>query len=183
MISLRTLLEQQSQYHLYVDMDGVLTDFDKGYEQLTGLHTKHADVQDRVSFWEKLRTSLEEKGMSEQEFWATLPPSEGAFELWDAVKQYNPTILTSPSRNPESRVGKKEWVINNLSTNPPISFRFSGNKHEEMSGDDEEKRKRSILIDDYWKNLVGWKKNNGIGITHRASSYQDTLDQLKKLGL
>ena len=52
-----------------------------------------------------------------------------------------------------------------------------------MKGDDEEIRKRSILIDDYWKNLVGWKKNNGIGITHRASSYQDTLDKLKKLGL
>ena len=35
----------QSQYEIYCDMDGVLVDFDKGYQSLTGKETNHVDVQ------------------------------------------------------------------------------------------------------------------------------------------
>ncbi len=53
------------KYLIFCDMDGVLVDFDKGYEELTGKSTKHHDVQDKNDFWRLLDKSLEEKGLEE----------------------------------------------------------------------------------------------------------------------
>jgi Fe-S-cluster formation regulator IscX/YfhJ len=33
------------KYIIFCDMDGVLVDFDKGYEDMTGKHTKHVELQ------------------------------------------------------------------------------------------------------------------------------------------
>ena len=51
----------QSQYKIYCDMDGVLVDFDKGYQELTGKPTHHADVQVQSAFWDTFRNGLENK--------------------------------------------------------------------------------------------------------------------------
>jgi hypothetical protein len=68
MISLRALLEQDKpKYTLFVDMDGVLVDFDKGYKDLTGVSTHHADAQGRDEFWNLYRNSLEQKNIPEKE--------------------------------------------------------------------------------------------------------------------
>jgi hypothetical protein len=62
MISLRALLEQDKpKYTLFVDMDGVLVDFDKGYKDLTGVATHHADAQGRDEFWNLYRNKSRTK--------------------------------------------------------------------------------------------------------------------------
>ncbi len=48
--------------------------------------------------------------MSEYEYWAGLDWEKGGPMLWNYIKSYNPYILTSPSLNPESREGKRDWV-------------------------------------------------------------------------
>ena len=109
MISLKKIYEEiKPKYIIFCDMDGVLVDFDKGYEDLTGIHTKHADVQDRSTFWDTFNSSLKKKGMSEYEYWANLDWEKGGPMLWHYIKPYNPYILTSPSLNPESREGKRD---------------------------------------------------------------------------
>ncbi len=51
MILLKALLEQDNpKYTLFVDMDGVLVDFEKGYEQLTGVSTQQSNEQVKMSF-------------------------------------------------------------------------------------------------------------------------------------
>ena len=43
--------QSSPQYKIYCDMDGVLVDFDRGYKELTGKETHHADVQGTTEFW------------------------------------------------------------------------------------------------------------------------------------
>jgi hypothetical protein len=165
--------KEKSKYIIFCDMDGVLVDFDKGYEDLTGLHTKHADVQDSNDFWNKFKSSLAEKNMEEYDYWANLEWMSDGQELWNYIKQYNPYVLTAPSRDPGSKLGKKEWV-QRLDNMKNIYFRAAQNKSD-FSG------RNRILIDDRADTIEKWNKAGGIGILH--TSTQDTIEQLKKLGL
>ena len=56
MIKLTDLLKEveEQKYTIYCDMDGVLADFDKGYEDLTGMTTKEADAKGPEFFWEPI---------------------------------------------------------------------------------------------------------------------------------
>ena len=165
--------KEKSKYLIFCDMDGVLVDFDKGYEDLTGLHTKHVDVQDSNDFWNKFKSSLAEKGMEEYDYWSNLEWMPDGQELWNYIKSYNPYVLTAPSRDPGSKLGKKEWV-QRLDNMKNIYFRSAAFKSD-FSG------RNRILIDDRADTIEKWNKAGGIGILH--TSAQNTIKQLKKLGL
>ena len=165
--------KEKSKYRIFCDMDGVLVDFDKGYEDLTGLHTKHVDVQDSNDFWNKFREGLKEKNIGEFEYWSRLDWMPDGKELWNYIKQYNPYVLTAPSRDPQSREGKRAWA-ERLDNMKNIYFKAAAFKSEYAAPN-------RILIDDRADTIDRWKKNGGIGILH--TSTQDTIEQLKKLGL
>ena len=186
MIKLTDLLKEveEQKYTIYCDMDGVLVDFDKGYANITGIETHHANLQGNRKFWDILRKKLEEKEISEKEFWATLPKKTGCDELWSYISQYNCYILTAPSTSPESREGKIEWVKNNLSPQPiEIIFKNSGEKHEVLNDKTEEEKQKSILIDDFYKkNVKPFKDNGGYSIYYSSNMTASTvIKQLKKL--
>jgi 5'(3')-deoxyribonucleotidase len=161
------------KYIIFCDMDGVLVDFDKGYEELTGKSTKHVDSQDRDGFWNLFNNSLEEKGISEYQYWADLDWQPGGQELWNYIKQYTPYILTAPTYNPESKQGKREWV-QRLDGMKNIYFKPARFK-QELSG------KNRILIDDRADTINNWNTSGGIGILHTSAA--NTIEQLKQLGL
>jgi 5'(3')-deoxyribonucleotidase len=161
------------KYTIFCDMDGVLVDFDKGYKDLTGIATHHADTQGRDEFWNLFKRSLEEKGMSEYEYWANLDWQPGGKELWSYIKKYNPYILTAPSLNPESREAKSDWV-QRLDGMKKIYFKPAKFKSD-FSG------KNRILIDDRKDTIDRWNAAGGIGILH--TSAEDTIKQLQNLGL
>jgi nicotinamide mononucleotide adenylyltransferase len=165
--------KEKSKYTIFCDMDGVLVDFDKGYEDLTGLHTKHADVQDNKVFWNKFKQSLGDKNMTEYDYWAKLDWMPDGKELWKYIKQYNPYILTAPSLNPESKEGKKAWVTR-LDNMKNIYFRPAQYKSDFSN-------ENRILIDDRADTIERWNAKGGIGILHTSAA--DTIKQLKKLGL
>jgi hypothetical protein len=161
------------KYIIFCDMDGVLVDFDKGYEDLTGKHTKHVDLQDKNEFWGLLAHSLNKKGLTEYDYWVNLEWMPDGKELWNYIKPYSPYILTAPSRNPESKIAKREWV-ERLDGMKNIYFRKASLKPE-FSG------KNRILIDDRADTIDVWKSKGGIGIYHTSSL--NTIKQLKDLGL
>ena len=171
----KVMNEQQTtnKYRIFCDMDGVLVDFDKGYEDLTGLHTKHVDVQDSNEFWNKFREGLKEKNIGELEYWSRLDWMSDGKELWNYIKQYNPYVLTAPSRDPQSREGKRAWV-ERLDNMKNIYFKAAAFKSEYAAPN-------RILIDDRADTIEKWNKNGGIGILHTSTS--NTIEQLKKLGL
>jgi hypothetical protein len=171
-----TVMNEQKEklkFIIFCDMDGVLVDFEKGYEELTGLNTKHVDVQDSNDFWNKFKSSLAEKNMKEYDYWVNLKWMPDGEQLWNYIKSYNPYILTAPSRDPGSKLGKKEWV-EQLDNMKNIYFRAAQNKPD-FSG------KNRILIDDRADTIEKWNSKGGIGILH--TSTENTIEQLKKLGL
>jgi hypothetical protein len=162
------------KYLIFCDMDGVLVDFDKGYQELTGKSTNHKDVQDKNEFWALLGNSLKEKDLEEYDYWVNLPWMPDGKMLWNHIKGYNPYVLTAPSRDPGSKIAKREWVERELPEAKNVYFRRAALKPE-FSG------KNRILIDDREDTIAGWIANGGIGIHHTSAA--NTIQQLKDLGI
>ena len=93
-------------------------------------------------------------------------------ELWNFIKPLNPTLLSSPSRNNESRLGKRLWVRNHIpGTKLILAFRVNKKQYSQRN---------SILIDDMPRTIEEWKAEGGIGILHTSAA--STIEQLKQLG-
>jgi len=150
--SLDQLIKQSDiKYKIWVDMDGVLVDFEKGFKKLTGIAPK--DYEEKYST-EKFWSIID----NEPNFWVNLEWMPKGRELWSYVKEFNPIILTTPSRtNREScQQQKKSWVRKHLGDYP---VKFSFNKGEYADED-------SILIDDMEHNIESWEEHDGIAILH-----------------
>jgi hypothetical protein len=160
--------QQIQQYQIYCDMDGVLTDFEARFEYFSGENPK--EYQQRYGdkkFWDLIDVKV---GVG---FWAGMKWMSDGKQLWKYIQQYNPILLSAPSKNNVSRLGKRVWVKNNLAGTKLILSSASTKK--QYSG------KNHILIDDRADNIQGWISEGGIGILH--TSTENTIQQLKKLGL
>ena len=163
----RGLQEQEDpKYKIYVDMDGVLVDFDGGYEKLTGMTTREADEKGPEFFWKPI-------SKAGAKWWITLNWMSDGKQLWDYVKKYNPELLSAPSREEASKMGKRIWVKREL-PGAKLILRSADKKQEFASP-------TSILIDDREKNIEQWEAAGGIGILHTDAS--STIKKLKELGL
>ena len=163
----RGLQEQEDpKYKIYVDMDGVLVDFDGGYEKLTGMTTREADKKGPEFFWKPI-------SKAGAKWWITLNWMPDGKQLWDYVKKYNPELLSAPSREEASKMGKRIWVKREL-PGAKLILRSADKKQEFASP-------TSILIDDREKNIEQWKAAGGIGILHTDAT--STIKKLKELGL
>jgi hypothetical protein len=154
----------KGDYKIYCDMDGVLVDFDKGYKDLTG--TEASFDTDPKQFWEPISKA----GAA---FWIKLKWMPDGKQLWDYIKQYNPDLLSAPSREESSKIGKRVWVKREL-PGVKLILRSADRKQEFATPN-------SILIDDRADNIQRWKDAGGIGIVHTSAA--DTIQQLKDLGL
>lgn len=146
-------------------MDGVLVDFDKGYTELTGMTPKKAEnILSPKEFWAPISAAG-------AKYWSDLSWMMDGKQLWEYIKQYNPAILTSPSRDKTSIIGKAKWCAVNI---PGYKVFYSQNKHRYATPE-------SILIDDKEKNIENWERAGGIGILHKSAA--TTIKDLKKLEL
>jgi cytidyltransferase-like protein len=160
------MIEKKNEYKIYCDMDGVIVDFEDGYERLTGKDIKGNHIKGDGDFWQPITDA----GVK---FWAGLKWMPDGKELWSYIKSYNPEILSAPSREESSKIGKHVWIKNNI---PGIKLILrSANRKQELA------ESNAILIDDRKDNIEQWINAGGIGILH--TSADDTITQLKKLGL
>ena len=168
--TLLDLYEAIKPYTIYCDMDGVLCDFDQGYEKLTGESTDEANAKGKSYFWKLFRESV---GKNEKDFWANLPWQPGGEELWTFISPYNPNILSSPAINfskpqdqqldpnyNEAIIGKKEWINKNLYNVGKEIFVPASQKVDSVAPN-------HILIDDMKKNTDAWEAAGGIAILHK----------------
>jgi len=84
-----------------------------------------------------------------------------------------PIILSAPSRDKSSRLGKALWVRNKI-PGTKLLLRYAKLKQQLATP-------TSILIDDRADNINQWEAAGGIGILHTSAS--NTIEQLKKLKL
>ena len=155
----------EKKYHIYCDMDGVLVDFDKGYEKLTGKDIKGQHFEGS-SFWDPINKAG-------RKFWTDLEWKSDGHKLWNYIKKYKPKLLSAPSRSDDSRIGKHEWVEREL-FGVPLLLRSAKHKKDFANPN-------SILIDDRIDNIQSWIEAGGIGIHHVSTD--KTITELKKLGL
>jgi hypothetical protein len=153
---------------IYVDMDGVLTDFKQAVTNLgvaEGLK-KDAPKEDKDAMY----GAITDAGTN---FWTNMYWCQGAKEMWDYLKQFNPTILSSPGTEGKFKEnamsGKKSWVNNNI---PGTPLFLEEDKYQYADRD-------AILIDDMPKNIDAWISHGGIGILHEDPP--TTLIKLKRL--
>ena len=150
---------------LFVDLDGVLVDFIRGYYDLTGKDIS-GQWHDSPDFWRP----IEKAGC---DFWVNLKWTKDGKKLWNYIKKYDPEILSSPSESNDSRVGKHKWVKKEL-PDTHLILRSAENK-KEFAND------HAILIDDRDVNIESWIKAGGIGILHKSAN--ETIKELKKYEL
>lgn len=146
-------------------MDGVLVDFNKGYFKLTG-HKLDGTYRTDERFWDPIN----EAGY---DFWINLKWMSDGRKLWSYIEKFNPELLSAPSRQPDSRIAKHDWVEREL-PGVHLILRSAKNKKEFASP-------TSILIDDRDDNISDWINAGGIGILHKSA--KDTISQLKDLSL
>ena len=158
--------EVKEKYEVYCDMDGVLVDFERGYEELTGKDIRGNHVKGDGDFWQPITDA----GV---EFWAKLKWMPDGKQLWDYIKKHKPNLLSAPSREESSRIGKHIWVENNI---PGVNLILrAADKKQEFASPN------AILIDDRADNVQRWKDAGGVGIHH--TSAENTINELEKLGL
>ena len=147
------------KYQIYCDMDGVLTDFENRFVDMLrekGREYFSKEVISQVKRPKDLKKQTSEEEFWEfvdamgEEFWSEMPWMPNGSQLWDFIKTYDPIILTSPSYQNTSRLGKTQWVQQNLKPKPPVEFKFGEAKADFATP-------TSILIDDKPSNLSAWK--------------------------
>jgi len=162
----REIAEEVITYQIYCDLDGVLADFELGYKELTGVDLSGIFKPEGKEFWDPITKA----GVK---FWVGLKWMPGGQKLWDYIKKYDPKLLSAPSRESSSRIGKAVWVKHKI-PGTKLLLRYADRKKEFANP-------LSILIDDRINNINSWENAGGIGILH--TNTEDTIKQLQNLGL
>lgn len=158
------ILFPQLKYKIFCDMDGVIVDFEKGYEKLPDALELDGTYHSTPEFWDPINKAG-------SEFWVNLDWTSDGKVLWEYIQESLPTILSSPSRRGfGSREGKKLWVEREL-PGVRLILEYSHNKQKYAKPD-------HILIDDRDSNIEQWRSKGGIGILH--TSAEETINELKK---
>lgn len=149
---------------IFLDMDGVLTDWDEAVRQLGHGEAlrENAPERDRAEMYRAINNAG-------TDFWANIEWTPDGKRLWEIVKMFHPTLLTSPGRFPYAIRGKKIWIKENIPGTPVF---FSRNKSEYAERD-------AVLIDDQKNNISAWREAGGIGIYHQNTD--DTEKELMSL--
>jgi 5'(3')-deoxyribonucleotidase len=173
---LAKLNEEEEQYYIYLDMDGVVADFDKRFNDLSGMMPQdYVNKNGLNAFWDL----IDEK--HKVAFWRGIELMPDAQKLVKFVEQYPFEMLTAPSIKKQSIIGKGLWVKDKIgtlySTKPKVTYRSAKQKHTVKPN----LTKFDILIDDKGSTIDNWNAAGGTGIFYQNAN--QVINDLKKLGL
>lgn len=170
------LLRENENYKLFLDMDGVVADFNKRFEDLAGMTSKEFENKyGKNAFWEFI-----DEGDNKIRFWVGIEPMPGAQKLVSYIaKNFGYEMLTAPSLKKQSRLGKSLWIRNWTNkglfpSKPKINFKFAKNKQDFAAPN-------HILVDDKKSTIDQWNAAGGIGILYQsAEQVIKDLEDVKK---
>lgn len=150
---------------LFLDMDGVLTDFTAACEKLGG-NMMFLYSNDRELFWKKITSA----GI---EFWSEMSWMPGGQELHSFLRSSGlcPTILSAlpgPERKKalfNAREGKIKWLRKELGSSYAEAAILCYRPEKALQSGISR-----VLIDDNSENIREWKEAGGIGILHKNTS-------------
>lgn len=154
----KRMARPKAAFEIFVDMDGVLSDFDTHGHA----HGKY-DAKGQPK-WNELDFN----------WWATMPAFDGMKEFYADLKTIgNVRMLTSPTLSSECYRGKAEWVEKQWGKwgLQDLIICRAGDKQFFA-------RPNHILVDDRQKNIDEWVAAGGIGILHKGD-YADTMARVQ----
>ena len=146
--------------NVFVDMDGVVADFARGYKEAFYRDAFHDDPFTIQQFCQQIPY-----------FFRTLPVIEKGRLLVQMLESagYKVTFLTRPMDGmPSCRGDKLDWIIDNFGDNYNVIF---SDKKENYAKDN-----TSILIDDMDFNLEPWTAAGGTAIDFTKHSVSDIME-------
>jgi hypothetical protein len=155
---------------LYLDLDGVMADFDAHFPATFGLD--HRSLADDA-MWATIN--------AHPSYFRDMPPCDGAKAFFDNISWMDPIILTACPRTNYANAArqKRAWVREHLSTSCMVLPVMGGrNKPLFMHAPGD------ILIDDFERNILVWQEDGGRGILHRDfATTREALDRLLRPAL
>ena len=158
----------RSSYRLFLDLDGVLANFNQGIYQITGQFPDQLKIRD---LW---RAAAKADG-----FFTHLPWMPEGRILWEATRILNPVILTGLPHGNWAESQKREWCARELGSHVPVVTCMAKDKikYAKRFLDSSEV---PVLVDDRPKHRAIWEEQGGVFITH--TSVSRSLDALVNLG-
>jgi len=174
-----TNFEKNSELIVYLDMDGVLVDFDKGFSKLSnGLQLTEYAKQVGT---QQARNSYLDAG---SQFWEELEWIHGGKDVWNTASGLfervcilSSTGTSDPTKGQVVRDGKLKWLKTNIPVLSEAQIFIVPGKHKKQ----EFSNKHSILVDDIATTIQEWNSRGGYGILHQAERYKKTLEDLEDL--
>lgn len=151
---------------VFVDMDGVLADFDAHHETVFGF--RPCRMADNVD-WAAVSAV--------DGFYSAIPPMADMSELWGYVSGLTPKpiVLTGIPRTVTIAAdNKRAWVVKHLG--PLVEVRCCPSKEKSLHASPGD-----VLIDDWEKYRALWEGRGGVWITH--TSARRTIELLKEIGV
>ena len=147
---------------LFLDLDGVLADFDRGVQAVTGQRPETLPLK---AMWRALARA--------PGFFETLEFMQDAEALWRFCAAHHPTILTGLPLGAWAPEQKRRWVARMLGAHVPVitcmsreKARWSGPGH--------------VLVDDRASTRAAWEAAGGVFIHHTDAA--TSIAALRRLG-
>ncbi|GAA3892455.1 hypothetical protein GCM10022276_09560 [Sphingomonas limnosediminicola] len=149
---------------LFLDLDGVLADFDEGARRLLGMSLRAYEAKHGGgSFWKRLASA--------KNFYGALGEMPDAQILFDGVKHLKPTILTGLPIGRWAAPQKIEWAAEHFPGVPIITC-MARDKHKHMHPGD-------VLVDDRENHRATYEAT-GVTFVHHQNA-EDSLRQLANI--
>ena len=152
---------------LYLDLDGVLADFDAGFPRIFGEDHRHIGEE---RMWELVK--------GRPDFFAELHPFEGAVSFFNVVRALRPSILTAAPKVDYMNAAnaKRRWVRAHIDAEVPVLPVMGGRNKPAFI-----QRPGDVLVDDYGRNCELWTEAGGVAIKHEPGDFLSTLHQLEAI--
>lgn len=155
---------------IYLDMDGVLADFDRGAEAAIGTTNtyKWEWIHGSNAFWRALDAV--------PDFFLRLPPMPDALLLFGNVRHLDPIVLTALPKSGSEDIDrqKREWIRKYFGADVRVVTCLTHEKPDYcLPGD--------ILVDDRNVNAAPWIDRGGRYVLHTGA--ESTLEQLADWGV
>jgi hypothetical protein len=196
MISLKELVPN---FKIFLDMDGVLCDFDEGFKKYNPLNITFTEYerlykQKKEEFkikkeqgnvtgkFTELRNPWEILSRPEngKHFWSELewlPDGKKLFKYLKSQKLHI-EVCSAPDRTFYSVNGKKEWCKRELGAHIKVNLTNPREGEKSIQKVKFAKSKFDILIDDMQKNIDAW---NAVGTGIHHVDYENTVKQLNEI--
>jgi hypothetical protein len=149
--------------NLFLDLDGVLADFDRGVQAICGQRPEDLPLK---TMWAAL--------VRAPRFFETLEMMHDAEALWRFCAPHRPTILTGLPLGSWAPAQKRRWVARMLGAHVPVITCMSRDKPRWSAPG-------HVLVDDRIAARDGWERKGGLFVHHVSA--ERSIARLRELGI